>query len=274
MWRSSLLFLKQGLLSSRSVIVSKPVTTSRLTRGIYVRPGKIFCDCSLSRDVGRVDVTDGGESRILHEEVNKLMRLVNVDALFGSKEVTGYYEFLKACESTGFVKSDDEAKAFAYALDEARVVLIFRNKVYRHPDKVVDLFRRAVPLALAPDDPRREELKKLQAKQEEIDKLAHKQTRRILWCGLGLLEFQIGLFFRLTYWELSWKVMGPIAFFTTTFCLIVGYAYFLITSTDPTYQDFMKRLFLFRRRKLMKKHNFDVERFLELQNKCKWPLKA
>ncbi|PWA58548.1 hypothetical protein CTI12_AA398780 [Artemisia annua] len=140
--------------------------------------------------------------------------------------------------------------------------------------QVVDLFRRAVPLALAPDDPRREELKKLQAKQEEIDKLAHKQTGRILYTGLLFLEFQFGLLFRLTFWEFSWDVMAPITYFATIFCLVFGYGYFLITATDPSYQDFMKRLFLFRRRKLMKKHNFDVARFLELQNKCKWPLKA
>ena len=139
----------------------------------------------------------------------------------------------------------------------------------------MDLVRRAVPLALtADDDPRREELKKLQAKQEEIDMLAHRQVRRILWTGLGLALAQVGLFFRLTFWEFSWDVMEPIAFFATTSGLIVGYAYFLITSRDPTYQDLMKRLFLSRRRKLMKKQNFDFERLMELQKKCKSPLDA
>ena len=81
--------------------------------------------------------------------------------------------------------------------------------------------------------------------------------------------FQVGLFFRLTFWEFSWDVMEPIAFFTTTTGLIIGYAYFLITSRDPTYQDLMKRLFLNRQRKLFKKYNFDCERFKELQRKCK-----
>ncbi|RVX22698.1 Calcium uniporter protein 6, mitochondrial [Vitis vinifera] len=131
---------------------------------------------------------------------------------------------------------------------------------------VVDLVRRAMPLALAPeDDPRRDELKRLQEKKEEIDRLAHKQVRRILWSGLGLTMAQVGLFFRLTFWEFSWDVMEPIAFFTTTAGIIVGYAYFLITSNDPTYQDMVKRLFLSRQRKLFKKHNFDIDRFLELQ---------
>lgn len=139
----------------------------------------------------------------------------------------------------------------------------------------MDLVRRAIPLALTSDnDPMREELKKLQEKKEEIDMLAHKQVRRILWSGLGFGVVTVGLFFRLTFWEFSWDVMEPIAFFTTTTGLVIGYAYFLFTSRDPTYQDLMNRLFLSRQRKLFKRQNFDVERFKELQFKCKTPLDA
>ncbi|CAA7041318.1 unnamed protein product [Microthlaspi erraticum] len=38
---------------------------------------------------------------------------------------------------------------------------------------------------------------------------------------------------------------------------------------DSTYQDFMKRLFLLRQRKLLKCRKFDVERFKELERKWK-----
>ncbi|KAI3931326.1 hypothetical protein MKX01_040243 [Papaver californicum] len=125
---------------------------------------------------------------------------------------------------------------------------------------VVDLVRRAVPLTLAPeDDPRRDELKKLQKEKKDIDVLAHKQ---------------LASFFRLTFWEFSWDVMEPIAFFTTTTGLVVGYACFLFTSRDPTYQDLMKRLLLSRQRKLYKRQNFNVDRFVELQNHCKSPLET
>lgn len=212
------------------------------------------------------------------EEAKKLMRLVNVEALkmklgIEGKEVIGYSELLKACESMGVARSPAEAVSFARVLDEAGVVLLFRDKVYLHPEKVVELVRKAMPLALTPeDDPRREELKRLQEKKVEIDMLARKQVRRILWTGLGFSVLQVGLFFRLTFWEFSWDVMEPIAFFTTTTGIVVGYAYFLITSRDPTYQDLMKRLFFSRQRKLFMKHNFDVDRFTELQKHCKSPL--
>ncbi|KAJ8751323.1 hypothetical protein K2173_016507 [Erythroxylum novogranatense] len=214
------------------------------------------------------------------EEAKRLMRLVNVEAMkmklgMEGKEVIQYTELIKTCQSMGVARSYEEASAFARVLDDAGVILLFRDKVYLHPDKVVDLVRRAVPLALTPeDDPMRDELRTLQQKKEEIDVLAHKQVRRLLWSGLAIGLLHVGLFFRLTFWEFSWDVMEPITFFITTSGIIIGYAYFLFTARDPTYQDLMKRLFLSKQRKLFKKQNFDVDRFKELQKKCKSPLDA
>lgn len=220
------------------------------------------------------------ESNMSFSEAKKLMRLVNVESLklklgMDGKEVIPYSKLLEACESMGVARNQDEATAFAKVLDDAGVILLFRDKVYLHPDKVVDLVRRAVPFALtAENDPMRDELKKLQEKKEEIDILAHKQVRRVLWTGLGFGVATVSLFFRLTFWEFSWDVMEPIAFFTTTSGLVIGYAYFLFTSRDPTYQDFMNRLFLSRQRKLHKSYNFDVERYKALHCKCKTALDA
>ncbi|KAG8078293.1 hypothetical protein GUJ93_ZPchr0007g3452 [Zizania palustris] len=216
------------------------------------------------------------EAEVTAEEARRLMRLANVEALkrkLGDGEVIPYAELLRACEEAGAARTRAEAAALAGALDEAGVVLLFRDKVYLQPDKIVDLVRKAMPLALTPeDDPRKEELKQLQTQLEDINKLAHKQVRRILWSGLGFLISQVGLFFRLTFWEFSWDVMEPITFFTTTTGLVVGYAYFLITSRDPTYQDFMERLFESRQRKLIQRQNFNLDRYLELQRRCKDPL--
>ncbi|CAL4897119.1 unnamed protein product [Urochloa decumbens] len=220
------------------------------------------------------------EAEVTPAEARRLVRLVGVEALKrrlrdGRDEVVGYGELLDACVDAGAARTHAEAEALARAMDDAGVVLLFRDKAYLHPEKVVDLVRRAVPLALGPEnDPRKEEFNQLQQKKEEIDKLAHKQVRRILWSGLGFFMCQVGLFFRLTFWEFSWDVMEPIAFFTTASGLLVGYAYFLITSRDPTYQDFMERLFLSRQRKLCATQKFDMERYLELQKHCRCPLEG
>lgn len=210
-------------------------------------------------------------------EAKRLMRLVDVELLFSKlgaegKEVISYDELVEACKSIGIARSSGEAAAFVRILDEAGRVFLFRDKVYLNPDKVVDCIRRADPLDLTPeDDSVKEELKRLQEKKEEIDVLAHKQVRRILVSGMVLALLQVGLFFRLTFWEFSWDVMEPVAFFTTMVSLVISYGYFLMTSRDPTYQDLMKRLFLNRQRKLLKKYNFDCTRFKELQRKLKIP---
>ncbi|KAL8549104.1 hypothetical protein ACS0TY_008100 [Phlomoides rotata] len=220
----------------------------------------------------------GNANAVSYAEAKRLMRLVNVEALkekLGKedREVVPYDELIKACQSMGVAKSANEAAAFAGVLDDAGIVLLFRDKVYLHPHKVIDVVRRAIPAGLlAEEDPYKDELKKLQERKDEIDMVAHKQVRRILWTGLGLSIMHVGLFFRLTFWEFSWDVMEPIAFFTTTAGIVVGYAYFMFTSTDPSYQDLLKRMFLSRQRKLIKSHNFDVARFLELQRQCNQPL--
>lgn len=86
-------------------------------------------------------------------EAKKLMRLVNVEALkmklgMEGKEVICYSELLDACESMGVARSLDEAAAFARVLDEAGIVLLFRNKVYLHPDKVRCAFPHSILLIL------------------------------------------------------------------------------------------------------------------------------
>lgn len=268
MWRSSSILIKQSV---SSAVRFKPKPSLALAA---------FRSFSSDVSSAAADVDGGGGhgGSISLAEAKKLMRMVNVEELKlkllnEGKEAMGYSELLRTCESVGVAKSRDEAAAFARVLDEAGVVLIFRDKVYLYPDKVVDLVRRAVPLALtSEDDPRTDELKSLQDKKEEIDRLAHKQVRRILWSGLGCAVLQVGLFFRLTFWEFSWDIMEPVTFFATAINLVIGYAYFLFTSRDPTYQDLTKRLFLSRQSKLIKKHNFDLNQLMKLQKKCQWPL--
>ncbi|XP_002458678.1 calcium uniporter protein 6, mitochondrial [Sorghum bicolor] len=266
---------------SRSLLRAASASASAAGRGAGAAPRRwVPPPCALQRcgyaslpDAAR---RDAGEEEVTAAEARRLMRLANVEALkrrLGDGEVIPYADLLRACQDSGAARTRAEAAALAGALDEAGVVLLFRDRVYLQPDKIVDLVRKAMPLALTPEnDPGKEELKQLQVQLEDINKLAHKQVRRILWSGLGFLITQVGLFFRLTFWEFSWDVMEPITFFTTTTGLVVGYAYFLITSRDPTYRDFMERMFESRQRKLIQRQNFNLDKYLELQRRCKDPL--
>lgn len=81
------------------------------------------------------------DDSISFSEAKKLMRLVNVESLkiklgMEGKEVIAYCELLEVCVSMGVARNPEEASAFAKVLDEAGVILLFRDKVYLHPDKV------------------------------------------------------------------------------------------------------------------------------------------
>ncbi|KAG2286409.1 hypothetical protein Bca52824_046013 [Brassica carinata] len=116
-----------------------------------------------------------------------------------------------------------------------------------------------------PNDPRRIELKELEAVKAVIDVKAHSLVRRELWAGLGYLILQTAGFMRLTFWELSWDVMEPICFYVTSMYFMAGYAFFLRTSKEPSFEGFYQSRFEAKQRKLMSLDEFDVERYQELK---------
>lgn len=151
MWRNSCNLLKQSVTSAFRD-GSRQRFDGFFVGGSRVVVTSFFCSSNAAAGGGGGGggpVKDGDEKnkgeekgdRISYAEAKRLMRLVNVEALkmklgMEHKEVIGYKELLEACENMGVAKSVDEAAAFARVLDEAGVVLLFRDKVYLHPDKV------------------------------------------------------------------------------------------------------------------------------------------
>ncbi|CAL9178351.1 unnamed protein product, partial [Musa hybrid cultivar] len=129
---------------------------------------------------------------------------------------------------------------------------------------------KAIETVIAPSparwsDAEREELREMEATKAEIDRSAAAHVRRELCCGLGLLAAQTAAFMRLTFWELSWDVMEPICFYITSIYFMAGYAFFLRTSREPSFEGFFATRFAARQKRLMKARNFDIHRFDELR---------
>lgn len=118
-----------------------------------------------------------------------------------------------------------------------------------------------------PNDPRRAELEKMEEHKAEIDQKADALVRRELWAGLGYMVVQTAAFMRLTFWELSWDVMEPICFYVTSFYFMLGYAFFLRTSIEPSFEGFFQSRFNAKQKKLMKAQKFDFDRYNELRKK-------
>ncbi|XP_051197624.1 uncharacterized protein [Lolium perenne] len=218
------------------------------------------------------------EAKFTPAEAQRMVRLVGVELLKrrlrdSPDEVLGHGEFLDACVEAGAARTRGQAEELAQAMDQSGSVVLFRGMVYLHPEKVVNLVRSVVPPVLEiQNDVRKEEFELLKKKKEEIDRQAHKQVKRILWSGLLFLQTTLGLTFRFTFWEFSWDVIAPVAFFVTSSDLLVGYAYFLVTLRKLSYRSYMERLFETRRKKLYDKEGFDMEKYLEMEKHIKCPL--
>ena len=81
------------------------------------------------------------QAEVTPAEARRLVRLVAVEALKrrlrdGPDEVVGYADLLDACVDAGAARTHADAEALARAMDDAGVVLLFRDKAYLHPDKV------------------------------------------------------------------------------------------------------------------------------------------
>ncbi|XP_002967578.2 calcium uniporter protein 6, mitochondrial [Selaginella moellendorffii] len=231
----------------------------------FLRQARFFCD-----EVEK----SGGEGGMTVQEAKRLIRQVNVQALkkqLHTKECPciDYTELASLCKEMGLADSSDEARKLVLAMDEAGEIVLFRNKVYLDAQEIAELVSRALPLRLVgEDDPRVKEFEELHDRKESIDEIADRQVRKFLWVGLLALTGGTGLFVRLTFWELSWDVMEPIAFFMTTGFIIAGYAYFLFSRRDPTYQGLMHSLLASRRRRLMRRMGFDYQKYKALEKQC------
>ncbi|OVA18647.1 Coiled-coil domain containing protein 109 [Macleaya cordata] len=210
------------------------------------------------------------------EDAKKLLRLSQLEMLKSTlrripKNSISYTEFIEICvEAT----SPSQGSSFAKTLDESGAVIVLGNVVFLRPEQVAKAIESVIPLPIAhPNDPRKKELEKMEKEKEAIDEKAGVLVKRELWGGLGLLVLQTAGFMRLTFWELSWDVMEPICFFVTSIYFMAGYAFFLRTSRDPSFEGFFQSRFSSKQKRLMKNHKFDIKRFDELK-KAYYPASA
>ncbi|KAK8936659.1 hypothetical protein KSP39_PZI012022 [Platanthera zijinensis] len=174
----------------------------------------------------------------------------------------GYPEFLEICRDAA-AGSEECAREISSALDRSGAVVVLSNIVFLRPEQVARAIESAI-ISRPVEKRRTAELKEMEARKSEIDMLAEGQVKRELWAGLGLILIQTAGFMRLTFWELSWDVMEPICFFTTSIYFILGYFFFLRTAREPSFEGFFAGRFAAKQRRLMKLRSFDLSKFNDL----------
>ncbi|CAF2049636.1 BnaA09g41840D [Brassica napus] len=214
--------------------------------------------------------TETDKPSLTVEDTKKLLRAAQIEIVKTKLRETGkswmaYEEFVSVC---GEASSDlDHGAKIAKMLDDSANVIVLGDSVCIRPDQVTKSIEGLLPLpkVRSPNDPRRIELKELEAAKAVIDVKAQSLVRRELWAGLGYLILQTAGFMRLTFWELSWDVMEPICFYVTSIYFMAGYGFFLRTSKEPSFEGFYQSRFEAKQKKLMNVHGFDVERYGELK---------
>ncbi|KAH7352889.1 hypothetical protein KP509_19G069100 [Ceratopteris richardii] len=205
------------------------------------------------------------------EERRRLLSLVDTEDLRKRLLSTGhdfisFQDAVKLFREMGVVSTDAEASAVLHRLNSSGVILLLRNIVFVRPDKVAQLMESVLPLTLRGEhDEQTAELRRLEHEKARIDEEAHRKVRRLLWISFGALSLQSILFFRLTFWDLSWDVMEPITFFVSSTAVLAGLLFFIYTRREPSYVDFLQSLYHIAERGIIKKRNFDLSRLEHLQ---------
>uniref|UniRef100_A0A2P2NGF4 Uncharacterized protein MANES_18G029800 n=1 Tax=Rhizophora mucronata TaxID=61149 RepID=A0A2P2NGF4_RHIMU len=212
---------------------------------------------------------EGKPSGISIQDAKKLLKLSQLEKLKAKlreipRSSISYSEFVRICvEECG---NHHQGLEFAKTLDHSGNVIVLGNLVCLRPEQVAKTMESAISQSIAsPDDPRRKQLEYMERQKGLIDRKARSLVRAELYCGLGFLLVQTLGFVRLTFWELSWDVMEPICFFVTSLHFALAYAFFLRTSTEPSFEGYFQCRFKAKQKKLMEVHNFNVSKYNELR---------
>ncbi|KAH1113431.1 hypothetical protein J1N35_006809 [Gossypium stocksii] len=203
------------------------------------------------------------------QELKKLLRVAQLEAVKTRLMKTGktwisYSDFIRICGES--CSDPEQGLQFAKSLDESGNVIVLGNVVVLRPDQVAKALGGLIPLSKPGlNDPRRKELIELEQQKAAIDTKADSLVRRELWLGLAYLVVQTAGFMRLTFWELSWDVMEPICFYVTSMYFMAGYAFFLRTSKEPSFEGFYQSRLNAKQKKLIESQGFDIRRYNELK---------
>lgn len=105
------------------------------------------------------------------------------------------------------------------------------------------------------------ELAPLQEKWAQIEASGHSRAKFWIHTSLLGLVAQGAFVARLTWWELSWDIMEPITYMLTFSVALISISYFTLTGAEFSYESLHAVLARRRREKLIRRWNFDKEKY-------------
>jgi len=114
-----------------------------------------------------------------------------------------------------------------------------------------------------------EELRQLEKQRLELEGAAERKVSFLEWVLLGGLLVIMGVFIRLTWWDWDWDTVEPFSFVFMYSLLIAGFAYFVLTKKDLTFEGARRRAMNILLAREAQRRDFDSKRFKELAKKVK-----
>lgn len=208
------------------------------------------------------------EASQLLESINALQLRKTLDYLAEEQVHTTYEDLLSLARDSGAGVTEAKAEELCKALVTAGVVLRYKDVVYLRPDEISEMVLSSLPHKQKDVERKLEQLKKelepLMAEKKDIQDKATGKSSVYLTAGLLFLLTQFGAFYWLTFYELSWDVMEPVAYFFSLGYGILTYIYFLIQRQDFDYLGFRRKLEADHENQEEKKRKFDERKFKKL----------
>ncbi|KAL1538900.1 calcium uniporter protein 2, mitochondrial-like [Salvia divinorum] len=222
----------------------------------------------IERDGVRLETpAEKEETRLTVKDAVKILKVSQLEIIKArlreiEKDQISYSELVGICSTE--CSSDDHAMEFAQMLDQSGSVIVLGNTVYIRPEQVVKAIRSLIPVSPHSLDESRM-FQEMEKQKAAIDREARTLVQRELHCGLVYFAVQTAALMRLTFWELTWDVMEPICFFIASTHFMAAYAFFIRTTTEPTFEGFFHSRFIAKQKRLIKAHNFDIHKYNQLK---------
>ena len=159
------------------------------------------------------------------------------------------------------------------AMIESGQVLRFRSLIFEDPDTVALAVQSVLPelhksVADLREDVLRveKELEPFEETKKVVNSSANLKARLMTWGALGIMVLQLAAFVRLTYFELSWDVMEPTAYFAQILTSVILAGYFMLVGREAGYESMYDALHARYTRKGLAAKAFDEAQYQRLQN--------
>ncbi|CAG9460734.1 unnamed protein product [Pedinophyceae sp. YPF-701] len=181
-------------------------------------------------------------------------------------------EFRRLLIDKQVATTPEESEEMFKALVTAGVVLPYHRVIYLKPDEIMGKMIEMLPDAHETPMEIEEHIREVETEyvplaeqRQSFSNVARRRAATLFGLGVAGLAAWGVVMVRLTWWELSWDVIEPIAYFSGLVGNIALWSYSMRARHDPTYENIFQRMVRRYEDKRMQLEGFDLERYKDME---------